>query len=133
MVEWFKAAVLKTAEGRLSEGSNPSSSAIFFCPFFKHRYAIPAKNQLLISANSNLLIRSFLFALIFFAMQKNGIAHFLEGCLHFVQARFGLRPRVESLFFRHFCAQISTKCPHFPHLGLKNIYCCAIISHNLLF
>ena len=30
MVEWFKAAVLKTAEGQLSEGSNPSSSAIFF-------------------------------------------------------------------------------------------------------
>ena len=29
MVEWFKAAVLKTAEGQLSEGSNPSSSAIF--------------------------------------------------------------------------------------------------------
>ena len=28
MVEWFKAAVLKTAEGQLSEGSNPSSSAI---------------------------------------------------------------------------------------------------------
>ena len=33
MVEWFKAAVLKTAEGQLSEGSNPSSSAIFFVPF----------------------------------------------------------------------------------------------------
>ena len=32
MVEWFKAAVLKTAEGQLSEGSNPSSSAIFFAP-----------------------------------------------------------------------------------------------------
>ena len=31
MVEWFKAAVLKTAEGQLSEGSNPSFSAIFFC------------------------------------------------------------------------------------------------------
>ena len=30
MVEWFKAAVLKTAEGQLSEGSNPSSSAIFY-------------------------------------------------------------------------------------------------------
>ena len=30
MVEWFKAAVLKTAEGQLSEGSNPSFSAIFF-------------------------------------------------------------------------------------------------------
>ena len=29
MVEWFKAAVLKTAEGQLSEGSNPSFSAIF--------------------------------------------------------------------------------------------------------
>ena len=29
MVEWFKAAVLKTAEGRPSLGSNPSSSAIF--------------------------------------------------------------------------------------------------------
>ena len=33
MVEWFKAAVLKTAEGQLSEGSNPSSSAIFFALF----------------------------------------------------------------------------------------------------
>ena len=32
MVEWFKAAVLKTAEGQLSEGSNPSFSAIFFAP-----------------------------------------------------------------------------------------------------
>ena len=29
MVEWFKAAVLKTAVGQLTEGSNPSSSAIF--------------------------------------------------------------------------------------------------------
>ena len=29
MVEWFKAAVLKTAEGRPSVGSNPTSSAIF--------------------------------------------------------------------------------------------------------
>ena len=34
MVEWFKAAVLKTAEGQLSEGSNPSFSAIFL-PFFQ--------------------------------------------------------------------------------------------------
>ena len=33
MVEWFKAAVLKTAEGQLSEGSNPSFSAIFFALF----------------------------------------------------------------------------------------------------
>ena len=33
MVEWFKAAVLKTAEGQLSEGSNPSFSAIFFAFF----------------------------------------------------------------------------------------------------
>ena len=31
MVEWFKAAVLKTAEAQVSEGSNPSLSAIF-CP-----------------------------------------------------------------------------------------------------
>ena len=31
MVEWFKAAVLKTAEGRPSVGSNPTPSAIFFC------------------------------------------------------------------------------------------------------
>ena len=29
MVEWFKAAVLKTAVGKLTEGSNPSFSAIF--------------------------------------------------------------------------------------------------------
>ena len=29
MVEWFKAAVLKTAEGQLSVGSNPTPSAIF--------------------------------------------------------------------------------------------------------
>ena len=28
MVEWFKAAVLKTAEAQVSEGSNPSLSAI---------------------------------------------------------------------------------------------------------
>ena len=33
MVEWFKAAVLKTAEGRPSVGSNPTPSAIFFVPF----------------------------------------------------------------------------------------------------
>ena len=32
MVEWFKAAVLKTAEAQVSEGSNPSLSAIFFIP-----------------------------------------------------------------------------------------------------
>ena len=30
MVEWFKAAVLKTAGGQPPLGSNPSSSAIFF-------------------------------------------------------------------------------------------------------
>ena len=30
MVEWFKAAVLKTAEGRPSVGSNPTPSAIFY-------------------------------------------------------------------------------------------------------
>ena len=37
MVEWFKAAVLKTAEVQASGGSNPSLSAIFFAPskFFK--------------------------------------------------------------------------------------------------
>ena len=28
MVEWFKAAVLKTAEAQVSEGSKPSLSAI---------------------------------------------------------------------------------------------------------
>ena len=60
MVEWFKAAVLKTAVGKLTEGSNPSFSAIFILKF-----------------------------------QQN--------------------------------------VPTFPHLGLKNTYCCAIISHNLLF
>ena len=32
MVEWFKAAVLKTAVGQLTEGSNPSFSAIFMPP-----------------------------------------------------------------------------------------------------
>ncbi len=30
MVEWFKAAVLKTAEVQASGGSNPSLSAILF-------------------------------------------------------------------------------------------------------
>ena len=37
MVEWFKAAVLKTAEVQASGGSNPSLSAIFVFPsrFFK--------------------------------------------------------------------------------------------------
>ena len=30
MVEWFKAAVLKTAEVQASVGSNPTLSAIFF-------------------------------------------------------------------------------------------------------
>ena len=33
MVEWFKAAVLKTAVGQLTEGSNPSFSAIFMLKF----------------------------------------------------------------------------------------------------
>ena len=42
MVEWFKAAVLKTAEGQLSEGSNPSSSAIFL---FKASLRNPCKKQ----------------------------------------------------------------------------------------
>ena len=32
MVEWFKAAVLKTAVAQVTEGSNPSLSAIFFAP-----------------------------------------------------------------------------------------------------
>ena len=32
MVEWFKAAVLKTAEVQASGGSNPSLSAIFLPP-----------------------------------------------------------------------------------------------------
>ena len=43
MVEWFKAAVLKTAEGQLSEGSNPSFSAIFFCLFYKRWTKITVK------------------------------------------------------------------------------------------
>ena len=30
MIEWFKVAVLKTAEGQPSVGSNPTLSAIFF-------------------------------------------------------------------------------------------------------
>ncbi len=30
MVEWFKAAVLKTAEAQASVGSNPTLSAIYF-------------------------------------------------------------------------------------------------------
>ena len=30
MVEWFKAAVLKTAVAQVTEGSNPSLSAIYF-------------------------------------------------------------------------------------------------------
>ena len=38
MVEWFKAAVLKTAEAQASEGSNPSLSAIF-CPTGKKHEA----------------------------------------------------------------------------------------------
>ena len=33
MVEWFKAAVLKTAEVQASGGSNPSLSAIFTLRF----------------------------------------------------------------------------------------------------
>ena len=33
MVEWFKAAVLKTAGAQAPEGSNPSLSAIFFALF----------------------------------------------------------------------------------------------------
>ena len=32
MVEWFKAAVLKTAVAQATVGSNPTSSAIFFIP-----------------------------------------------------------------------------------------------------
>ena len=47
MVEWFKAAVLKTAEGQLSEGSNPSSSAIFFAKMrdsLNEMKAIPKKH-----------------------------------------------------------------------------------------
>ena len=32
MVEWFKAAVLKTAVEQSTEGSNPSLSAIYFSP-----------------------------------------------------------------------------------------------------
>ena len=32
MVEWFKAAVLKTAEVQASGGSNPPLSAIYFSP-----------------------------------------------------------------------------------------------------
>ena len=43
MVEWFKAAVLKTAVGQLTEGSNPSLSAIFFCLDFKAKNMKPEK------------------------------------------------------------------------------------------
>ena len=43
MVEWFKAAVLKTAEGQLSEGSNPSSSAIFFALISRQKNMKPEK------------------------------------------------------------------------------------------
>ena len=47
MVEWFKAAVLKTAVGQLTEGSNPSSSAIFFAKMrdsLNEMKAIPEKH-----------------------------------------------------------------------------------------
>ena len=43
MVEWFKAAVLKTAEGQLSEGSNPSFSAIFFALISRKKNMKPEK------------------------------------------------------------------------------------------
>ena len=43
MVEWFKAAVLKTAEGRPSLGSNPSSSAIFFALISRQKNMKPEK------------------------------------------------------------------------------------------
>ncbi len=50
MVEWFKAAVLKTAVAQVTEGSNPSFSAIFFVPsrFFKSESVCPviAKTRL---------------------------------------------------------------------------------------
>ena len=60
MVEWSKAPHWKCGVGKLTEGSNPSLSAIFMLKF-----------------------------------QQN--------------------------------------IPTFPHLGLQNARCCAIISHNLLF
>ena len=41
MVEWFKAAVLKTAEVQASGGSNPSLSANLASPFFKRCRFVP--------------------------------------------------------------------------------------------
>ena len=39
MVEWFKAAVLKTAGAQAPEGSNPSLSAIFFAKKWRNEDA----------------------------------------------------------------------------------------------
>ena len=43
MVEWFKAAVLKTAGAQAPEGSNPSLSAIFFALISRQKNMKPEK------------------------------------------------------------------------------------------
>ena len=69
MVEWFKAAVLKTAEGQLSEGSNPSFSAIFFCLFSSGGQKITAK-IIILKVASKLALEFFHFCMIAFCMMQ---------------------------------------------------------------
>ena len=51
MVEWFKAAVLKTAVAQATVGSNPTSSAIFFIPLL----ILLKKSSLLLFCKTRLL------------------------------------------------------------------------------
>ena len=69
MVEWFKAAVLKTAEGQLSEGSNPSFSAIFFVFFSSGGQKITVK-IIKLKIASKLALEFFHFYVAAFCMEQ---------------------------------------------------------------
>ena len=88
MVEWFKAAVLKTAEGRPSVGSNPTSSASFVLKQTKKSRSKAKSN---IASKTCSLLFLLLSRILLCCPQRSVI--FLWGCRRLTPpARCGLTP-----------------------------------------
>ena len=77
MVEWSKAPHWKCGDGQLSEGSNPSLSAIFFCSFPDGGQKITVK-IIKLKIASKLAIEFFIFTLRLSAWRRK--RDFFMGC-----------------------------------------------------
>ena len=105
MVEWSKAPHWKCGDGQLSEGSNPSLSAIFFALVHERRKN-HRKNYKSQDGKYDLLLRFFIFTFLLSAWRRK--RDFLRVALRFSTAGLRcsrsseLRSAVESLSLRHF-------------------------------